>query len=86
MEWEKLKKKMKEHLLSKRGSGRVLRMRKALNVPDSSFSNWLNGKTIPNYDKGMMIKKYLKNPVPDPVKKKETHYEMLKRTNQIIKI
>ena len=81
-DWEKLKEKIKEHVYNKRSSGRILRMRKELGIPASTMTNWINGNTIPNYNNGVAIERYLKHPVPDPVLK-ETHYMHLKRTNQL---
>jgi len=85
-DWEKLRDKIRKHVYYKRGCGRFSRMCKIIGVSSSTMDNWLNRGVVPNYNKGVALEKYIKKPLPDPVepvKKEETHYEMLKRTNQL---
>ena len=80
-EWKtKVKPKLDAYLASP-SSVSFGKMSKALGISKTTFENYAYGDTVPSYDNGVKIIKYLKKHYDEP--QKDTYYKQLMREGKI---
>jgi len=81
-EWGKVREKLNNYFDGCQIKQRKSRMGKITGISVSTIDNYIRKDTIPNYNRGFIIAKYLENPPKDLVKKpKKQGY--IKKTKKI---